>query len=210
MPEQKSQNEVVDLFEQALFKKIQENAPQDENFAEPVQRYVAHGLRNVIAQTVQLAMDTYKPRDQRKAVDVETQSTVKWALHMEQEWRLGGTPGSGGTTPGRPAPPQDAPQTAAEYTALVAQARAGYPARLSDRQAWEVTNLAAKLIRQKTGDDGWGLHRKGGRNVDGYAVDIIAHKSGRMYDVLGASGNFGPSNPQWLRVYGKLDWAPPV
>lgn len=97
----------------------------------------------------------------------------------------------------------------ADYTSLVAQVRSKYGTPLGNENAWKVCNEVALLLRQQTGDQNWGLHKKGGNNWNGYAVDIVAYQGGNMFDILGSSEDAG--TPQWSDSGdATVDWAPPV
>jgi hypothetical protein len=105
--------------------------------------------------------------------------------------------------------PQPVPEPPmADYKNLVAEERANYGTPLGIENAWRICNAVALRLRQMTGDQRWGLHRKAGNNFDGYAVDIVAYNGGFMFDVLGDSE--GAGTPQWNQSDPTTDWAPPV
>lgn len=206
---QKTNQEVISEFERLVNKAFNDAVPSNHpHFTPALRAYVASGLKAVIAQTINVAVAGFKdPKSRSGGKDVQTQSNVSWYLDMEGKWMLG--TGGGGGGDGTSAE-QDPRETSQRYIDIIATVRSRYPPQTDDAIAWEITNEAAKAIRAVTGDDNWGLHRKGGKNHKGYAIDIIAHRTtGRMYDVLGAAGDGGPANPQWLRVNGSLNWAPP-
>jgi len=96
-----------------------------------------------------------------------------------------------------------------DYSAVVADVRRKYTAPLGFENAWKIVNEVALRLRQQTGDDNWGIHRKGGTNFNGYSIDIVGYRAtGALFDVLGDAE--GQGNPGWSQVDGALNWAPPV
>lgn len=93
---------------------------------------------------------------------------------------------------------------------VVAEVRALFPpGGLSPEQGVRICHTVAQRLRERTGDQSWGVHRKpGGNNWGGYATDIVGHRaSGVLYDILGDVE--GSGRPQWGTAPGTLDWAPP-
>lgn len=107
-----------------------------------------------------------------------------------------------------PTPSPEPPPHMADYAYLVAAERGKYGTPLGIENAWRICNAVALRIRELTHDQNWGLHRKGGNNYQGYAVDIVAYQGGYMFDILGDSENSGTA--QWSQSDPTTDWAPPV
>lgn len=80
---------------------------------------------------------------------------------------------------------------------LVQSIRSKYPATVTQREAWQITNEVAWNLASS----GWGLISKsGGTNVDGYSVDAIVNKNtGEFADILGSAtgGTRAAATPQW-------------
>lgn len=106
-------------------------------------------------------------------------------------------------SPPPPGPPETPPMPETHLDTVIRE-RAKYGTPLGLENAWRVSNAVAWTHRA----EGWGLHRKGGTNWLGYAVDIVAKTDGTMIDILGDSE--GEGRPAWNPTSGVVDWAPPL
>lgn len=93
---------------------------------------------------------------------------------------------------------------------IVAGVRAQYPTPMSPEQCVRVCNEVAWQLNGRSGAGPWGLHRKGGTNWSGFALDIVVNRDTQAgFDCLRDAE--GAGSPQWGQTVppvGGWQWEP--